>query len=56
MKHKRGRVRSLELEIQFNDETHINYQVLLKEVVPPLPISLSPTLAVIFSIGAHFTP
>lgn len=44
-------------EIRFNDETHINYQVLLKEMVPPLPIPLSlPTLAVIFSIGVHFTP
>lgn len=39
------------------DETHINYQVLLKEMVPPLPIPPSlPTLAVIFRTGVHFTP
>lgn len=54
MKNRKG---SLGLKMKFTDETHINYEVLLEEMVSPLPIPLSfPTLAVIFCIGVHFTP
>ena len=50
-------MRHLGLKMKFNDETCINCEVLLKEMVSPLPIPLSlPTLVVIFSIGVHSTP
>jgi len=57
MNNRKGRVRSLGLKMKFNNETQVNCEVLLKQMVPPLPIPLSlPALVVVFSTGVHFTP